>query len=413
VDDSAFVPAIEAMIAMMYDAEDALEDLEQPTILQLALLANRYDAPKVLSTALQQLEAEPLAPAALALWWQLPGFQEDPAWQPVWLISQALSHKHNTRGSAGQDPSSSSDSEENMQQAIQLLVRWCGSDLEMVWAGNSDVLRAARRVLLGLDADVLAAFLKSPQLQVVSEDTVLFTVEEWHANQADSTPLQQYHLSNNQDVLMSAVRFPELSTTCLCFIAPELSWIPSRQCRTAVALKHHSFTADALQAYDVPDQWLLGQRSCSCATSHTITYSFSLQEIHTVCSEVQGSAAGTVQRMGYFDSTRRSYGGRIWEVFWQASQQEDDSVHLGVYLYPNFPGLKLGHFNFPWNPDGVTFSCGAAEPFTVSGTAQYTKRAFGDTILTAMPTAEELADALQALDDDVTVEVTIPSSCCL
>jgi hypothetical protein len=51
LDDEADIPTADTMIAVMYGFPDALHDTEQQIILRMALLASKYDAQKVLTTA--------------------------------------------------------------------------------------------------------------------------------------------------------------------------------------------------------------------------------------------------------------------------------------------------------------------------------------------------------------------------
>lgn len=167
------IAAADAMIAVMYGVPDALAGLSQQTLCRTALLANKYDAPKVLSTAAQELSAQPAEAATLDLFWDLPGLWEQPFWP---LLQQAIDHKL-----------ASTDS--NRTEAVMnLLLYVCDRDLEAVWSDSSSF---RRELLMQLPVAVLTAFLQSSELRVVSEDTVLFTVAkraEWQEQRSPAVP---------------------------------------------------------------------------------------------------------------------------------------------------------------------------------------------------------------------------------
>lgn len=423
IDDSASVSAVRAMIAVMYDVKDALEDLEQPTILQLALLANRYDAPKVLSTALQQLEAEPLAPATLELWWKLPGCWEEPFWP---LLGQTIDHKLST----------AANREEAMQEVITLLLFVMDGDLELLWTSNSLQSNSRRRLLMDLEADVLAAFLEKPELRVVSEDTVLYTVVQWLENSKERDPYyNRYGTAEYEQrrsaikTLQAAVRFPQLTPACLLYIAPKLDWVDKQQCQLATfsGMQQSRLGSSTSQGLgSTPAEWLQGQHSISNMESHTMTFVTSLKELKTltwadatvhdwfdeedtddqVCSK-QIDATCTVPDT--------AFGGRTKHVYW-AAQDPRDSTTLELYLCPRLPGLPERYYYeeeasgpvWPWCPDGLIISCAGtthqAEPTHKHITGPFGIKQFFK---------GGLADVRAAAQDGtVSVTITVPRSCC-
>ena len=161
LEDEADIPAADAMIAVMYGVPNALQATDHQSVLRMALLANKYDAPKVLSTAVQHLEQQQELDAdAMELFWKLPGCWEQPFWP---LVPQAVQYK---LASTGTLP-------EKLQAITELLLYVCDRDLEAVWADSSST---RRDLLMGLPIEVLTDFLQSSELRVISEDTVLYTV---------------------------------------------------------------------------------------------------------------------------------------------------------------------------------------------------------------------------------------------
>jgi len=422
IDDSASLSAVEAMLAIMYDVEYALEDLEQPTILQLALLANRYDAPKVLSTALQQLKAEPLAPAALELWWQLPGCWEEPFWP---LLGQAIDHKLST----------AANRDEAMQEIVTLLLFVTDGDLELLWTSNSMESNSRRRLLMQLEADVLAAFLEKPELWVVSEDTVLYTVVEWLENSKRRDPsCERYGTTEYEKhrlaikALQAAVRFQQLTPACLLFIAPKLDWVDEQHCQSAAfsAMQQSRLGSSTSQGLvSTPAEWLQGQHNISSMESHTMTFITSLEDIETLTwadavvhnwydQQDTDGLDGSKKIGATCTIPETAFGGRTWHVYW-AAQDPRDSTTLGLYVCPHFPGLVRYYYEeeqaglvWPWCPDGLMISCAGtthqAEPTHKHNTGPFGIKHFFEGGLTDVRAA--------AQDGSVSVTITVPRSCC-
>jgi len=380
------------MIAAMYGLPDALQQLDQPSVLRLALLANKYDAPKVLSTAVQQLSAQPLSAAAMDLMWQLSGCWEQPFWP---LLDQIIKHKLDSADS-------------NKATAVtDLLLFVCDRDLEAVWTDSSSV---RRDLLLKLPVDALAAFLKSSELRVVSEDTVLYTVAQYcEVLSTAKPPVSAAALEQQRATLLGAVRFPQLTPSCLFFITPKLPWIDQQQCRLAGFMQNRTLSSFSLRDMHGTTEWVAGPRSASPKQQHTFGFSISLEQVQEACEEVMQKEPYASSR--YF-STRcnngHSFGGRQW-VLKVSAVRYQEGVALGLMLYPQF---LCGCISHPWTRDGLVFTCGPhRESFTSSDythTAAVVFRFIGP-----LTDAGDWRQPAWAQNGVVTIEVTVPASCCL
>jgi hypothetical protein len=81
LDDPSQLPAAVLLFQSLYEVPTMLQAVEQPTLIHLMLLANKYDTPAVLKAAKRALEAQDLNPEAMKMLWELPGTWEPPFWQ--------------------------------------------------------------------------------------------------------------------------------------------------------------------------------------------------------------------------------------------------------------------------------------------------------------------------------------------
>lgn len=354
LEDEADIPAADTMIAVMYGVPDALQDIEQQVILRMALLANKYDAPKVLSTAVQHLtQQQTLDADALELFWKLPGCWEQPFWP---LVLQAVQHKLSSTGTGAVA--------ERLQAVTELLLYVCDRDLEAVWADSSSM---RRDLLMSLPVEVLAAFLQSSELRVISEDTVLYTVvKHTEALMQVRPPLTTAVLDEQRQQLMSAVRLPHLSYAGLSYIAPALPWLSQQECLKAAFVRGATASRVVSKRARYPAQWLLGPRGSSPKTSHDLEFSASLASVQEACNQVLEAAgiphtAGSLgsEAISLTCSSSSAFAGREWKcrlsVGW-----EEGGVALGVFVGPRFPMLsRAAMLEVPWVPKDMRFRLGS------------------------------------------------------
>lgn len=139
------------LIRGIYQKEPILTDLSPEQLLQLLLLADRYEVPKVQASAAKALHAAPTAD-----WpWQTvldalslpPSCTDQPSFKPV--VNAAVTQ---------------------LQQKL--------GDLEAVWADAE-----LQQLLLGLPATALLQLLMDDNTCVTSEHTVVYTIMQWHQQQ--------------------------------------------------------------------------------------------------------------------------------------------------------------------------------------------------------------------------------------
>jgi len=376
----------------MYGLPNA-QQLDQASVLRLALLANKYDAPKVLSTAVQQLSAQPLSAAAMDLMWQLSGCWEQPFWP---LLDQIIKHKLD------------STNDNTMTAVTDLLLYVCDRDVEAVWTDSSSV---RRDLLLKLPVDALAALLKSSELRAVSEDTVLHTVVQYYEGHTARPTVVAAVLYHQRATLLDAVCFPQLTPTCLFFITPTSSWIDQQLCLLAGFMQHRALSSASLQRSHVPAEWRRGPRSASPKQQHTFQFSINLEEVQEACEEVLDEEPGTVSSCLPTKCSRgHSFGGRQWDLrVWARRAQE--GVAIDLKFQPHFSGQIIAD-SIPWSSDGLLCTCGPhGTASTISKHINTARRI--SSFIGPLADPEDWRQPAWARNGVVTIDVTVPASCCL
>eukprot|EP00775_Hariotina_reticulata_P003867 gene3867-4122_t len=149
------------LIKGMYFSKMDLDHLSHQQLLQLLVLADRYEVPKVVAPVAWLLAGIPAA----QLQWD--------AVMTMYLLQLALlaGNKHCSR---------------LFSNAAEALHHNLG-DLEAVW---NDVEGLKQQRMIELPFKALQQLLKNPNTSVHSENTVLYTIEQWHQHQ-----LSQAHVS--------------------------------------------------------------------------------------------------------------------------------------------------------------------------------------------------------------------------
>lgn len=143
------------LIKGIYQKEPALVDLSPAQLLQLLLLADRYEVPKVQAAVLDALQAVPVA---------------DWDWQTVLDV---LSLPPSCAEQDGCKAVVNAAAERLQQQH---------GDLEKVWADEQ-----LQQQMLALPFSVLLRLLQDERTQVVSEHTVVHTILQWYQQQPTAT----------------------------------------------------------------------------------------------------------------------------------------------------------------------------------------------------------------------------------
>jgi hypothetical protein len=164
----------------------------------MLVLAHQQDVPRVISAAAARLKTEGLSAAGVQAICDLPALPP-----PLWPFLQEAVLQLLEGAAAG-----------STKAAERLLLGVLG-DLELVWA-ETDSTR--RTLLCQLPYKPLELLLSADELQVATEDTVLFTVINADAFQMPhrvTAPPQAKMQQRQMQKLLNLVRFPQLSAACL------------------------------------------------------------------------------------------------------------------------------------------------------------------------------------------------------
>jgi hypothetical protein len=147
------------LIKSMYEAQPALSAVSQDQLVQLIVLADRYEVPKAAAAAAAVLGAL---------------LRKKLQWGTVFTVYSLPG------GCAGMEAC------KQLQEVAASKVRKELGDLEVVW-GDRD----KQQLLMQLPFGVLQQQLSDKRTRAASEDTVLYTLERWYAEQQ-----KQQHISD-------------------------------------------------------------------------------------------------------------------------------------------------------------------------------------------------------------------------
>jgi hypothetical protein len=153
------------LIKSMYEAQPALSAVSQDQLVQLIVLADRYEAPKVAAAAAAVIRELPI---------------EDIEWDTVFTVYGLPA------GSAGLEAC------KQLQKVAASKVQQELGDLEWAWCHSNK-----QQVLLMLPYPVLHQLLSHSSTSVASEDTVLYTLERWYGWQQQHV-LPELHASDDE-----------------------------------------------------------------------------------------------------------------------------------------------------------------------------------------------------------------------
>lgn len=243
--------------AGMYQARPSITDgLSQQQLLQLMMLADRFEVPKVTPAVAAAFAAVPEEHLEWNVALQILSLPPSCTQQPDFLVLQGLA----------------------MQQLLLQL-----GDLEEVWAQEQ-----LQQLLLRLSFDALHQLLQHSDMRVANENTVVYTIERWY----DAQDEQHQHLKQLQQ-LMHLVRMQHCTsyfagTAMLqsrlvrrCFELSEL--LLMREC---CAKGGHSVLKKAQSpALQKHPAWSAGQRPVSSRES-VINWHIPLREIRAAVEQL-------------------------------------------------------------------------------------------------------------------------------
>jgi hypothetical protein len=194
----------------MYQAQPTITDnLSQQQVLQLMLLADRFEVPKVLAAAAAALVAVPPDQLGWDTALQLLQLPQSCVLQPDFKAAHQL--------------------------ALHCMMQQLG-DLESVWASD-----ALQQQLLALPYDVLRQLLAHHDTRVASENTVVFTIERWQRGQGARQP---HRLCRRDQVqhLMQLVRMRYCTPCYAGTVMPHSSTVQQGIERSAIPLMRECCT---------------------------------------------------------------------------------------------------------------------------------------------------------------------------
>jgi hypothetical protein len=257
LEDESHLPGAEAMFAVIYEVPDVINQQDQATLVLMAMLALQHDVPRVSKAVLEKLCSAQLSAEGLQAICELP------AWPALMypLLQKAVKAKLSSQ-------------DEGKEAAVQKMLLCVFEDLEEVWTETGST---RRNMLVELSSDALPLLLRSAELKVASEDTILFTIASNNKIGCGYTGDEAFKR------LIALLRLPHLTTEALIFIVPKLErghLFKSTQLLLASYMQHHSLAADFP---DIPDHLRHPRRPASSVTSSTFRFFIKVE-----CLEVTG-----------------------------------------------------------------------------------------------------------------------------
>jgi hypothetical protein len=317
----------------------AIEQLDQPTLICTLCLARQHNVPRVICAAAAHLKTTDLSAEGVQALCDLPALPP-----PLWpFLQDAVMHL--LKGTSGGN-----------KKAAERLLLGVLSDLELVWS-ETDATR--RTMLCQLPYHPLVLLLSADELQVATEDTVLFTVVNADAIQVDpaAAALANMRQRAMQKELLKLVTFPQLSAACLGTVVPELEGVKqvfdvSRLLRAAYACGRQVV---GVGRFDDPPSWAKGRRTASSINSMTMLYEMQAQQRQQAAekraAEAAQQALDTRRRSSHHPEsynvvwckcTRGStaFAGRQWYVVWDVGCNADGSILLQLAVTAVFGKLS-------------------------------------------------------------------------
>jgi hypothetical protein len=325
----------------MYGVPGAVGKLEQQQLLHAVVIADMVGAEAASQQASEALrdaaEAEQgLSAAAVEA---LAGLS---AW-PACLLQLLLAAVRSSPccSSSGSGLSGTAECQSRLQRLLLAVL----GDLEAVWADTQ-----LKELLLGLPLPAVQLLLSSDQLCVASEDTVLYTAQEYVSQIRETTSASA--ATTALVALQLLVRAPQLSVSATAACAlPERSTSRllhpyQRQLKALLSLKHLA-AADQLvqlskQIFDAPASWQLGPRQLRPLSDGVrLQWQLPVEQLKQACKD-----SFAQQRSIEFFSPECSppLGGLAWQLRLTCAQHAGGTV-VGLWVGPRNP------------PAGVFYSC--------------------------------------------------------
>jgi hypothetical protein len=288
IDTEEQLPAATAVIAAMYGVEsgpNALSSLQQQQLVHAVVIADRLQVTPVCSQALALLEAASKAEQGL-LAEALVALTRLPLWPNCLLTLLPTIVQHAPCCKLGTADLAAIAAADEGGKVLQLLLAVFGN-LQAVW---SDVERW--QLLLALPLPAMQLLLSADQLQVLSEDTVLYTAAKYVAAQGKGK--LDDAAAAAKAALAPLVRAPQLSSFALstAAIAADSSEYLlggyAQQLRFLIHLHGKASVTeviDMLHKFAGPSSWLLKERELvsSAGGGVRLEWRLAVEELRRAC----------------------------------------------------------------------------------------------------------------------------------
>lgn len=290
IDSAEHLPVAEAVIAALYGVKDCLADLQHEQLLQALVIADMIDLQEVADQILEILDSaskseQGLSAAAL-------NFLADLSAWPACLhqlLPSTLSHAASWPVVSGTEAPTDvkavvAADKDGIVQRILLAVF---GDLQAVWQNA-----ALAGTLMQLPLPAMQLLLSSDKLQVPSEDTVLYTAQQYVESQQGAAAA-----NTAAATLLSLVRAPFLSDVAVHIAAlPDTNFMRLGEALFAAQLKslislirltggNQPTIADLGRMSGAPKSWLLGGRQLIKEQPAVLEWQLPVAQLSAACKK--------------------------------------------------------------------------------------------------------------------------------
>jgi hypothetical protein len=330
IDKAEQLPAAEAVIAAMYGVPDAISSLEQQQVVHAVVIACMVQAEAAKQWALQVLQAaatseQGLTTAALEKLVSLSVWPCRP-WPSclLQLLPTIIRHAPCCRGSTTDLVAvAAADVDGRMQQLL------------LSKLGNLQADEQRKEMLLALPLPAMQLLLSSDNLCVPSEDTVLYTAQQYMQAQTDAAAR-----AAPKAALAQLVRAPRLSVFALhCATLSgdsnqQFLGAYAQQLRDLLSLKRIASQQELGAAietfYNAPASWRLGLRQIKPLTRGVqLEWELPEEQLKQACRD----SFAQKKRVDIFSPSSAPVGGVGGRLQVQCVQKEGSTV-IGVYAGP-------------------------------------------------------------------------------
>lgn len=338
IDSEEQLPAAESVIAALYGVDDCFDDLPHDQLVHALVIADMIDLPRVAQQIMAILQAASSSAAGLSEAAQA-SMADLSAWPACLyqllpsLLAQFIRQKQLTEF-VGQVQDVVDADSNSLMQSIMLAAF---GDLQAVWQ-NPEL----SDVLLGLPLPAMQLLLSSDELQVPSEDIVLYTAQRYLETQPHSTA------DNIKAALAGLVRAPYLSDFALqhaAFSNAQSSRVqlsaPQDQLRKLMSLKRieRGPLESALMDFkEAPESWKKGRRQSVLEQPAILVWELPVRQLAAACKK----AAEQRSTEWMHGPESPPFAGVSWKMHIKCKGEEEVTT-VGLFTGPcnTAPGLYV------------------------------------------------------------------------